>query len=111
MRRSPMYVFKDRNAMGIFDIPLKSMIQIVDSDGIGSPDVVQILSKEGLTSGSTIGNFLDNPSLYKDNTPNNMKLTELVDTTTEAPQGGDLLTFDSVTEQWINANGINGGTF
>jgi len=66
MRRNPLYVFKDLNAIGIYDVPLESVIQINDSDGSGTPRTVQIKSKVGLDSASTIADFLNNSDNYID---------------------------------------------
>jgi hypothetical protein len=61
MRRNPLYVFKDRQSLGIQEVPLKSIIQIIDTgipgDPVQDPKIVQIISDAGLTSGSTIGDF------------------------------------------------------
>ncbi len=64
MRRNPVYVFKDRSSTGISNVPLKSTIHILD-DGSG-PRYVEIIDKSGLNAGSTVGDFLNNPSLYID---------------------------------------------
>jgi len=63
MRRNPLYVFKDRNSIGIYDVPLKSIIQILDK-GDGAPIFIELQAKTGLSSGSSIGDLLDNPDLY-----------------------------------------------
>jgi len=65
MRRNPLYVFRDRSSVGIYDVPLKSTIQILDG-GDGKPRFVEIQSKDGLGGGSNIGDFLDRPELYID---------------------------------------------
>ncbi len=66
MRRNPVYVFSNRTSQGIFDVPLESMIQIIDSDGMGTPLFTQIVDKTGMGSTSTIADFLDNPAHYID---------------------------------------------
>ena len=65
MRRNPLYSFRDRSAIGIYDVPLNSTIHILDQ-GDGTPIFVEIIGKSGLTGGSTIGQFLDDPRLYVD---------------------------------------------
>jgi len=64
MRRNPMYAFKDRSQIGIYNVPLHSTIHII-TDGT-SPRMVEIISKNGINGSSTIGDFLDNPNLYTD---------------------------------------------
>ncbi len=111
MRRNPLYVFNDLLSVGIYDVPLESMVQINDRDGSGKPDVVQIIAKTGLNPSSTIAEFLADPSLYKDNTPNEMKLDDLVDAELHTPHDGEILSYDSQIGQWVNAAAISGGTF
>jgi len=65
MRRNPIYTFKDRNAIGIYDVPLESTIQINDADGQGNTQIIQLTSKAGLHKLSTIGEVLDDPTLYE----------------------------------------------
>jgi hypothetical protein len=64
MRRNPLFTFKDRNSIGVYEVPLRSTIHILNDNG--RPRFVEIISKEGLTGSSTIGEFLDNPDLYID---------------------------------------------
>ncbi len=64
MRRNPIYVFKDQTSVGIYDVPLESMIQIIDSDGLGTPLFTQITGKSGLGGTSTIGDFLNTATNY-----------------------------------------------
>ena len=66
MRRSPLYVFKNRQSTGIYNVPLESMILIQDVDGNDTPKTIQLISKEGLTPDSTINDLLNNASLYID---------------------------------------------
>jgi len=63
MRRNPLYSFKDRSSVGISSVPLNTTLHILN-DGTGKPIFVEIISKAGLTPGSTIGDFLDDPNLY-----------------------------------------------
>ncbi len=58
MRRNPIYVFDDRSSKGIDQVPLGSIIQILDA-GTGDPTIVQLKSATGLTATTTIGDFLD----------------------------------------------------
>lgn len=63
MRRNPLYAFRNRDAVGIFDVPLNSTIHILDK-GDGIPVFVEIISKHSLSAGATIGQFLDDETLY-----------------------------------------------
>jgi cytoskeletal protein CcmA (bactofilin family) len=67
MRRNPLYVFIDLSSTGLFDVPLDSTIQINDSDGLGTPKIIQLVDKSGLYQEITIGEFLANfPNNYTD---------------------------------------------
>jgi hypothetical protein len=63
MKRNPLYSFRDRSSVGIFDVPLNSTVHILDA-GPNGPIFVEIISKQGMYSGYTIGDFLDRPELY-----------------------------------------------
>ncbi len=73
MRRNPIYVFKDVTSTGIYDVPVESMIQIIDSDGAGTPLFMQLVKKENLSALSTIEDFLKESinfiNLDRDTTP------------------------------------------
>ncbi len=61
MKRNPLYVFDSGTSPGIFDVPLGSIIQVVDVDGTGPnnrPSMTQLISKSGLHSGSSINQYL-----------------------------------------------------
>ncbi len=62
MRRNPIYVFENLVAKGINNVPIGSIVQIVDSDGVGTPKLLQLLSNAGLDMNSTIGDFLSLPN-------------------------------------------------
>jgi hypothetical protein len=64
MRRNPVYVFQDQSSVGIFEVPIESVIQIVDGDGQGTPMMLQLISKQGLNPSSTIGEFLANDQTH-----------------------------------------------
>ncbi len=64
MKRNPIYVFRDRSSNGIVNIPLESIIQVIDADGLGTPMVTQIIDKSNLNTSSTIGDFLDIPTSH-----------------------------------------------
>jgi hypothetical protein len=58
MRRNPVYVFKDLDSVGIYNVPLESMVQINDADANGDSLVIQIENKQGIGKTSTIRDFL-----------------------------------------------------
>ncbi len=66
MRRNPLYIFKNETQAGICQIPLHSIIQILQTDD-NRIKVIEIISKDGLGcpgSGATVGQLLANPDLY-----------------------------------------------
>ncbi len=65
MRRNPLYIFKDVDATGIYNVPLKSTVQIVDA-GKGLPMFIQLIKKDNLSEYSTIQDLFDNPDHYID---------------------------------------------
>ena len=65
MRRNPVYTFQGLNSQGIYNVPLESTVQINDADSAGNSLVVQITSKNGLNPYSTIGDFLNDETLYE----------------------------------------------
>ena len=84
MKRNPLYAFRDRNSVGIYNIPLHSTVHIINSDGSGLPIFVEIEAKTGLSPTSTIGQFLDDPSLYINLSQSNAAASEL-EKITEGP--------------------------
>ncbi len=102
MRRNPIFVFQDRTSIGIYEVPLESIIQIVDSDGLGTPSMTQFVDKSLLYAGTTIDQYLKTPTAYIEldryveilNELNDVDLTSVVD--------GQILRFDSSTSNWIN---------
>ena len=65
MRRNPLYVFGDQSSVGVFNVPINSMILINDADGNGNSLTVQLVAKNGLTVGSTIADFLSDETNYE----------------------------------------------
>ncbi len=63
MKRNPLYLFNNISSLGIFDIPLQSIIQILD-DGTGNQSMVILTGKLGMNSRTTIGQFLGMPNNY-----------------------------------------------
>ncbi len=63
MRRNPLYAFRDTTSVGIYSIPIHATVHILDQ-GNGRPIFIELIAKDGLHAGSTIGNLLANPDLY-----------------------------------------------
>lgn len=63
MRRNPLYIFKNEGSTGIADIPLNSIVQILESSN-GRVLIVELLSKANLTVGATIAHLLLYPDQY-----------------------------------------------
>jgi hypothetical protein len=63
MRRNPLYVFKNEGSVGIMDIPINSVVQILASSS-GRVLVIELLSKANLTVGATIAHLLQYPNQY-----------------------------------------------
>jgi len=67
MRRNPIYVFEDLQSIGIYNVPVGSTVQINDADDLtpgSQPLLVQVVSKNGLSTGSTVAEFLSNSDNY-----------------------------------------------
>jgi hypothetical protein len=90
MRRNPLYAFKDRTSVGIFDIPLNTTVHILNR-GDGQPIFVEIIAKTGLSASSTIGQFLDDSTLYIDLGNSSTVPSELEKIEEDGKQGWRLL--------------------
>ena len=69
MQRNPNYYFKGREAIGIYDVPLESLIVLQNTEKDQNPGDVRILVKVGqgaLVENSTIGEFIDDPDLWRE---------------------------------------------
>ncbi len=103
VRRNPLYVFKNGSAIGIYEVPLESVVQIVDIDGAGTPLMTQLVSKALLTNGSTIDQYLSTPTAYVELDRYAEELNDLKDV--ELPSviaDEDILAFDFASKKWIN---------
>ncbi len=101
MKRSPLYVFNDQTSTGIYEVPLESVVQVINADGAGTPSMTQIVSKAMFHSGTTIQQYLATPAAYKELDKYIDKLDEISDVdlgTIIVP--GDLLRFDGTN--WTN---------
>ncbi len=86
MRRNPIYIFQDTTSIGIYDVPLKSTVHIVDA-GNGFPMFIQLVKKDNLDEYSTIQDLLDNPDDYIDITASGSSLSQLEKIIEEGKQG------------------------
>ena len=69
MQRNPNYYFNGREAIGIYDVPLESLIILQGLDKTAPPGTVRILVKVGqgaLVENSTVGEFIDDPDLWRE---------------------------------------------
>ncbi len=70
MRRNPLFIFRDLDSTGIWEVPLKSTVQIVnigfDDNNMPVPMFIQLVAKDGLSETSTIEELLSFPEDYID---------------------------------------------
>ncbi len=102
IRRNPLYVFKDINSIGIFDVPLDSVIQVVDSDGTGTPSMTMIIGKVGMNAGTTIGQYLTLVNNYEELDRYVEELNDLLDVNVNLISNGDLFMYDLNSRSWVN---------
>jgi len=104
MRRNPLYVFKDQNSVGIFEVPLDSVIQVVDIDGAGTPLMSLLLNKNTMDPSTTISQYLATTSAYTELDRYSEELGDLKDVVLdETINNGEVLTYDLLTDKWVNA--------
>ncbi len=69
MQRNPNYFFKGRDAIGIFDVPIESMI-IIDQPETnlipGDLRIVVKIANGSMVETSNIGEFIDDPTLWRE---------------------------------------------
>ena len=66
MKANPIYEFKATTDLGVDMVPVGALILIEDSDGAGTPKLVRKLLQGALVSTSTIADFLNDVSLFKE---------------------------------------------
>jgi hypothetical protein len=66
MITNPIWFFDTQTETGINEVPLKAKVYIQDSDGFGTPREVTKIHQGLLNGGSTIQDFLQDPTLYDD---------------------------------------------
>ena len=86
MRRNPLYLFQDTESIGIYEVPLKSTVHLVDR-GNGFPMFLQLVKKDNLDQFSTIQDLLDNPDHYVDITTSGSSLSQLEKIIEDGKQG------------------------
>jgi hypothetical protein len=102
MRRNPTYVFKDANETGIYDIPVESIIHVIDADGSGTPSITQLVNKSQLGTTSTIGQYLSTPGAFKPLDKFIEKFNDIGDVNLTGLLTEQVLTFDGT--QWVNSD-------
>ncbi len=111
MKRAPIYVFKDGNSVGVSEVPLESIVQVIDSDGVGTPSMTQIINKSGINRMTTVSQYLAQPSYYKELDRYIDELNEITDISLSSVLDGNILVFDNSTGMWSNTDTIDGGSF
>ncbi len=66
MRRNPLFIFQNADSQGIYDVPLKSTVHVINVDNMGTPMFLQLVAKVGLYTTSTIADLLRYPEDYID---------------------------------------------
>ncbi len=69
MQKLPMYIFETEAELGIHKIPNGSVIVVTDYNGTGKSIQTMKRSGTGLTSSSTVGDFLSNDALFESYIP------------------------------------------
>ncbi len=99
MRRNPVYVFANGTSTGIYEVPLESIIQVINVNG--APSMTQIVSKNLLGSTTTIQQYLNIPANYKELDRYIDNLGEISDVTLgPITVQGEVLRFDGTA--WVN---------
>ncbi len=100
MKRNPIYVFKNGTSTGISAVPLESIIQVIDYDGIGTPSMTQIIGKVGIVGSTTIAQYLANPVNYKELDRYIEDLSDISDVVVSSVIAGEVLRFNGI--DWVN---------
>ncbi len=113
MRRNPVYVFKNKDSTGIYDVPLESIIHIADFNG--KPSMTQLIDKSQLGQSTTMESYIATPAAYLELDRVTEYLDELLDVNIDlaAPGGatGDFLMYNNITKMWENTDTLDGGVF
>ena len=110
MRIKPIYIFDNASSIGIGDIPIDVIVIVKDSDNNGK--TIQVLKESNgtLNNNSTVSDFLSNESLYSYIIGEEIDTPEILNTDITNVQNGDILSYDSATNTWVNSK-LDGGTF
>ena len=87
MQKLPMYIFETETEFGIHKIPNGSVIVVANYNNTGKSKQIMKTSNGDLTSSSTVGDFLDNESLFDSYFPTPLQ---------EGSQG-----------KWLKTDGLN----
>ena len=124
---TPTKTYIDINGLGVYDEEIKNYIashgggggvtytlsadtdndQIVLTPSVGSAQHVTVpyATDAGTVDGKTVGVNVPSDAVFTDTDT----IAELTDTTITSPTDGQVLTYDSSSSKWINANGGGGG--
>ncbi len=103
IRRNPLYVFKNLASVGIFEVPLDSIIQLVDSDGAGTPSMTLFIDKRLLNITTTMAQYIATPTAYIELDRYSEILNDLDDVELTSIQDKDIMVYDSLNNIWVNA--------
>ncbi len=99
MRRNPVYVFANGTSTGINEVPLESIIQVIDVNG--APSMTQLVNKSSIGSSTTIQQYLNTTNAYKELDRYIDNLGEISDITFgPIISGGEVLRFNGTA--WVN---------
>ena len=110
MKRNPLYVFKDLNAVGINSVPLESMVQVNDADDLtpgSQPLLVQVTAKNGIVDSSTIRDFLADEDNYNNSSDTTEVHSELELIEQSGKQGWRLLGVDQTNYGNIGVKAVD----
>ncbi len=112
-RRNPVYVFKNKDSIGIYDIPLEAIVHIADFNG--HPSVTQLINKSLLGQNTTMEGYIATPSAYQELDRVTEYINELLDVDLDlnvsSGAAGYILMYNDITKMWENTNTLDGGTF
>ncbi len=119
-KRNPIYVFGDDTSIGIFGVPIGSLVQVIDAGG-GTPSFTQILDKTGFVDTTPISQYLASSNyatLDKDTTygiattgtDGLMSSADFSKLAGIAPGAGAALTKSEIEAMGIDAASVTGKT-
>jgi hypothetical protein len=93
-------VFQNAQSTGIYDVPIDSIISVIDRDGNGTPSMTLLVDKGGLDPVSTIQDYLNIPSTHEVLDKYTEKLNDLNDVSLVNPIEYNLMAFKN--GKWTN---------